>query len=273
MSKKAQDDVGDSGPRFSPPLYLQRYEYVQNYLFKTNPPIIKVADFGCAEGRFIRYLKKLPFAEEISAIDLEKQALDECVYKAEPIAWDFMFGRHRPMKLSLFEGSVIESDDRFKDLDAITCIELIEHLHQDVLDLFPKNVFGFMQPRFVIITTPNKEYNVLFPQLKETDFRHWDHKFEWTRKEFQAWCESVITEYPLYSYTLDGVGEPPIDRSALGHCSQIAIFTRQTIEKTSNIASLLINHKYKLFKFYNYPQRSAPAEEKLEFVNWDEVLA
>lgn len=41
------------------------------------------------------------------------------------------------------------------------------------------------------MTTPNFEFNVLFPDFKQgvRKFRHPDHKFEWTRAEFEAWWE------------------------------------------------------------------------------------
>jgi len=35
------------------------------------------------------------------------------------------------------------------------------------------------------MTTPNAEFNVLFPNLN--GFRHPDHKFEWTRQQFGDW--------------------------------------------------------------------------------------
>jgi hypothetical protein len=39
-----------------------------------------------------------------------------------------------------------------------------------------------------LITTPNAEYNTLFPTLPAGRFRHKDHRFEWTRSEFQSWA-------------------------------------------------------------------------------------
>ena len=53
------------------------------------------------------------------------------------------------------------------------------------MELFSEVVFGFMAPVSVIVTTPNSEYNPLLPGL--VGFRHYDHKFEWTRAEFQTW--------------------------------------------------------------------------------------
>ena len=61
----------------------------------------------------------------------------------------------------------------------------IEHLEPTVLEAMPAVVFGFLRPRLAVFTTPNAEFNVLFPDF--SGMRHWDHKFEWTRAEFQQW--------------------------------------------------------------------------------------
>lgn len=61
----------------------------------------------------------------------------------------------------------------------------IEHLEADVLAALPATLFGYMRPRLVVLTTPNQEFNQLFPDF--SGMRHWDHKFEWTRAEFQSW--------------------------------------------------------------------------------------
>lgn len=63
----------------------------------------------------------------------------------------------------------------------------IEHLYPDELDAFPYNVFGFVSPKIVIITTPNVEFNVVFPDYDPKKLRNRDHKFEWTRGEFEDW--------------------------------------------------------------------------------------
>lgn len=62
----------------------------------------------------------------------------------------------------------------------------IEHLYLDVLDSLPNNVFEFIKPKLAVFTTPNVEFNILFTNFT-TQFRHDDHKFEWTRKQFKEW--------------------------------------------------------------------------------------
>lgn len=55
-------------------------------------------------------------------------------------------------------------------------------------------------------------------------FRHYDHKFEWTREQFENWALNVVQRFPNYSVVFSGVGEPPANFNNLGFCSQIAYF-------------------------------------------------
>jgi len=61
----------------------------------------------------------------------------------------------------------------------------VEHLQDAELSLLPKAIFGHIAPQLVVMTTPNAEFNVLFPNL--CGYRHPDHKFEWTRQQFEHW--------------------------------------------------------------------------------------
>lgn len=61
----------------------------------------------------------------------------------------------------------------------------IEHLDPPVLGRVPAAIFGELQPKVVVMTTPNAEFNILFPNFY--GFRHPDHRFEWTRCQFQTW--------------------------------------------------------------------------------------
>lgn len=70
-------------------------------------------------------------------------------------------------------------------------LEVIEHIDPEDLELVSKTIFGLYQPKTVILSTPNAEFNVNFPNLKygteQSIFRHWDHRFEWTRAQFNEW--------------------------------------------------------------------------------------
>lgn len=103
-------------------------------------------------------------------------------------------------------------------IDVLVASEFIEHLDDDCLNEFGPRVLGAWKPKVVLITTPNYSFNVKFkkpqhPSSIYTDptgrtdrqFRHSDHKFEWTKKEFQTWTEKVAKEYG-YSAKFEGVG-------------------------------------------------------------------
>jgi len=63
----------------------------------------------------------------------------------------------------------------------------VEHLQVNQLDRFTESIFHDYKPLLVIVTTPNSEFNELFHFPPDKQFRHWDHKFEWTRQQFQDW--------------------------------------------------------------------------------------
>ncbi|GIY88963.1 small RNA 2'-O-methyltransferase, partial [Caerostris extrusa] len=119
-----------------------------------------------------------------------------------------------------------------------------------------KIFFGFIPSQKVaIFTTPNCEFNVLFPDLK--GFRHWDHKFEWNRKEFEEWCNTVLDKFPDYTVTLQGVGDPPPESSHVGSLSQLAVFTlKLTAQKSHEVNSNLSKETYILINEEQYPDRS-----------------
>ena len=81
-----------------------------------------------------------------------------------------------------------------------------------------------MKPKIVIITTPNREYNVLFENF-EGPFRHWDHKFEWTRSEFQNWVQTcIIDKYPDYIVErFDGLGKDLFRNGRITQFSRILV--------------------------------------------------
>ena len=65
----------------------------------------------------------------------------------------------------------------------ITLVEVIEHIEEQYLPSLNQNVFRYLRPKWVWLSTPNSEFNPLFKwQEPNRKFRHEDHKFEWTRK-------------------------------------------------------------------------------------------
>jgi hypothetical protein len=101
-------------------------------------------------------------------------------------------------------------------------MEVIEHLEPDRLRSAERAVFETARPTHVILTTPNREYNVRFETLPAGRLRHRDHRFEWTRAEFQAWAAATAASYG-YEVRFAPVG--PEDPK-VGPPSQLAVFSR-----------------------------------------------
>jgi hypothetical protein len=73
------------------------------------------------------------------------------------------------------------------------------------------------------MTTPNREYNVRFDSLPAGEFRHPDHRFEWTRAEFESWSRQAADRYG-YSVEFRAVGVVDPD---VGSPTQLAVFRRE----------------------------------------------
>ncbi|KAL5012431.1 hypothetical protein ScPMuIL_010982 [Solemya velum] len=233
---------------FSPPLYVQRYSFIHDVLTKYQ--VKSVVDFGSAECKITSHLKHVKSVERIALVDQDLALIEQRRHSIKPRLHDFVYKRQSSLFIQLFHGNATQLDQRIKDYEAATMVELIEHLFPEDLEGVRNMVFGQFQPRVVVITTPNSEYNVLF-----TDFsgmRHSDHKFEWTRQEFQNWCNNTALEYD-YSVEYSGIGDPPAESQHLGHCSQAAIFLRTSQQQpVTPVEDKLV---YKVVAEAVYPQR------------------
>lgn len=177
-----------------------------------------VADLGCGEGNLLRVLLEDKDYSSIIGMDVSYRTLEKA-HKKLKLDDMSLFKRER---LKLFQGSLLYRDKRLKGFDAIVLSEVIEHLDQTRLETLTKHVFGFLHLFTVIITTPNREYNINYPQLPSGEFRHDDHRFEWTRTEFKEWAESVAAHYG-YKVTISPVG---LVDSITGAPTQMGVFSR-----------------------------------------------
>jgi hypothetical protein len=82
-------------------------------------------------------------------------------------------------------------------------------------------LFEFARPATIIVTTPNVEYNVRFESLPAGNFRHRDHRFEWTRSQFQTWATGVADRFG-YAVRFLPVGP---DDAEVGPPTQMGVFS------------------------------------------------
>jgi hypothetical protein len=143
----------------------------------------------------------------------------------------------------------------------------IEHLHDDELSKFAPILLGVYHPRLLLITTPSYTFNARFTapadgeQSMPSDedskvrdggfldptrrtsrvFRHPDHKFEWTIREFEEWCTTTARKWG-YTVHTGGIGKPMEEDgwgrdSELGYATQTAVFTRLDGEEYERLRS------------------------------------
>lgn len=147
----------------------------------------RVIDLGCGEGRLLQRLIAEPHFTEIVGMDASYRVI---TIAGERLRLDRMPERQRA-RIRLLHGSLTYRDERLTGFDAAAVIEVVEHLDPHRLVAFERALFDVAKPATVVITTPNAEYNVLWESLPAGRFRHRDHRFEWSRAEFQGWATAV----------------------------------------------------------------------------------
>lgn len=197
-------------------LHDQRLDRVAELVAALRPQ--SVIDLGCGEGKLIRRLLRLTKIPKLVGMDVSSRALEIAHERLDRIP---PFQRNN--RVEIFLGSLVYRDSRLKGHDVATLVEVIEHLDADRLEALEETVFAAAAPRHVFVTTPNREYNVLFEGIKPGAMRHRDHRFEWTREEFRNWAERVASEHG-YDFIWEALGE---EDAAYGPPSQMAIFTRR----------------------------------------------
>lgn len=209
---EGEDTVGEESVEKKIGLHGQRLDLVTETLAQSGATT--VADLGCGEGKLVRRLIKEKQFTQILAMDVSLEILQRAERSLERLH------PAKRSKVELLHGSLLYDDARLHEVEAAALVEVIEHLEPDRLARVAHNLFKRIRPKTLILTTPNREYNACWESLPAGKFRHSDHRFEWTREEFQSWAESVKEDYEV---GFSGIGEAHED---FGHPTQMAVFTR-----------------------------------------------
>lgn len=159
--------------------------------FKNN-----ILDVGCGEGKYItrfnRFMKDLKyFAVDIDPVERAKA---ERRVKQK----DFK-------NVTFFNSALefLESGNNENKIDVILT-EVIEHMSikeaKELIELIVENI-NF--DRF-IITTPNSDFNKNYFM---EGFRHHDHKFEFSRKEFENFINEISSGYSFIESDFFDIGD------------------------------------------------------------------
>jgi 3' terminal RNA ribose 2'-O-methyltransferase Hen1 len=178
----------------------------------------RVLDLGCGEGRLLSLLLADTSFHEIMGMDVSPRVLERA---ADRLRLESLPPRKRE-RIKLLQGSLMYRDARLANYDAAAVVEVIEHLDPPRLAAFERVLFEIARPATVVMTTPNREYNVKFETMPAGTLRHKDHRFEWGRHEFQTWANRVAVQSG-YGVSFLPVGE---EDPVLGPPTQMAIFRR-----------------------------------------------
>ncbi|MCI0462401.1 MAG: 3' terminal RNA ribose 2'-O-methyltransferase Hen1 [Gemmataceae bacterium] len=178
----------------------------------------RILDLGCGEGKLLRELLQDRAVEQVVGVDVSCRALE---IAADRLHLDRLPDKQR-QRVQLLQGALTYRDRRLAGFDAAAVVEVIEHLDPPRLTAFERALFGFARPGTVVVTTPNVEYNVKFETLPAGKLRHRDHRFEWTRAEFQAWAKGAAERF---GYEVRFLPVGPED-SVVGPATQMGVFTR-----------------------------------------------
>lgn len=210
------DDPNEEATERKLSLHDQRHAVVLSALQAKGAK--SVIDLGCGEGRLLKELLKYKQFERIVGMDVSGRALQIAIRRLH-------YNTLPPLvraRIELMLGSLMYKDDRMAGFDAAVLCEVIEHMDEPRLQAMERVVFGHAMPRTVIITTPNREYNSVWETLAAGSMRHRDHRFEWTRAEFQAWCDAVCART---GYTVSILPIGP-EAEGLGAPTQMGVFQR-----------------------------------------------
>lgn len=192
-------------------LHRARFDAVVRALLASGAS--RIADLGCGGGELLQHLREHTQFTQLIGIDIDSQALAQA---RERLGLDLL----RPdARLQVRLGSFEASDWGMPSVDAAVMLETIEHVDPGRLSRVERAVFGQLRPSMVLITTPNREYNPLHG-MAPGQRRHPGHRFEWTRAQFQSWCDGVAKRR-AYRVDFSNIGPPD---PVCGSSTQMACF-------------------------------------------------
>ena len=212
----AQEEASEEFDVRAPNLNTQRLEAVVQALKEKD--VKTVIDLGCGEGNLLHLLLKDKSFTQIAGVDVSPSVLERA---AGRLKLDTM-PEIQKNRITLFQSSLTYKDDRFSSYDAAAAIEVIEHMDLNRLAAFAQVLFGQANSATIVVTTPNMEYNYNYERLHDGSMRHGDHRFEWTRQQFQDWANETADKFG-YTVSFQDIGEADEEH---GSPTQMGVFTK-----------------------------------------------
>lgn len=155
-----------------------------------------VVDFGCGEGNLLMKLGFIPGLKVIG-VDSSVRAFGNAQRRMKKVT------NPEFVKPQIYQSSLFFKDSRLIGADTVVLCEVVEHNEKERLPLIFENVMA-INPTNLIVSTPNKEYNKYLGT--EGEFRHYDHRFEFTEAEYKEFCDTLADKYS-FTYELSSFGK------------------------------------------------------------------
>eukprot|EP00965_Chrysotila_dentata_P211003 6186225-Pleurochrysis_carterae.AAC.1 len=252
--EEAQTDADGAPPSPSvpaaPSLNQQRLLILTDLVMQRNPRTI--VDVGCGEARLLSRIVSLGGQHELHCVvgvdAMPKDRVMRRGQRALQAAMEAAAAKDCVTRNAvLLKGSLLDlpAVRALKGFDVLLFVEVVEHLDPPELSQVGPILLGECAPRCLVVTTPNKEYNLNFirkpakssgelhghpPPIEQYELRNSDHRFEWTRAEFMHWAGGLADTYG-YSVRYLGIGGGPMDEEnnadvwhGPGPQTQVAVF-------------------------------------------------
>jgi small RNA 2'-O-methyltransferase len=205
--------IGDSvlGWGSSTALHVKRLDAVAEELLAGRTDVI--LDLGCGSGALLERMLQESRVRRVVGVDNSPFALHAARRRLDTC--------RNEGRWTLREGSITDAQKDLPSVDAVALVETIEHLNPSRLSRLERAVFG-LHPDRVAITTPNREYNVVYG-IAAGEYRHPHHRFEWDRRRFEAWAGGVAVRNGC-NVRFEGIGAA---HAWYGTPTQMAVFRRQ----------------------------------------------
>ena len=153
---------------------------------------------------------------DVSVRELERtqQRLDHSILVPDAL---------REREVSLIASSLVYADRRLRGFDAVAVLEVIEHIDPASIARTSRTrgLRRRLHPRIVVVTTPNREYNALFPKPRRRRCSATSITVsKWTRAEFERWGDAAAGRHG-YAVELGSIGDL---HATYGAPTQMAVF-------------------------------------------------
>ena len=155
-----------------------RIAFIGNYINDDHT----ILDFGCGEGYYIKAFAPL-IKNQYYAFDIDENEIIKATNKVKS-------NDITNVTLMTKYDQVTSNCANLPNLFVIVS-EVIEHMEIKDSTLSIINLINDIQFKTMLITTPNYEFNQYY--IMSNQFRHDDHKVEFTKAEFKLYFENIVS--------------------------------------------------------------------------------